>query len=326
MRSLRLLLAPLALASPLAAGCRHDAPAVPKDAIAIVGDKAVTRDQYEALMSQARQSYEAKGQAFPRAGTSTYANLKVSAVRLLVEQAELEQKAPELGVTVDRSQVDARRRMLVEGAFGGSEMRYRARLREERMTDAQVRAALYAQLLSDAVSEAVTAGVTVSAAAVQRYYESHLPSYTDPRTRIVRHILVETKAVADRVYARLRSGESFAALARRFSRDERTRDRGGRLELVEGDAGVGLGETAFVLDTGALSRPFRTSFGWEIVQAVSAVRPGKMTPLADVRESIRRRLLDQRRRQRFAAWLTATHEEFAARTAYAEGFSPSDGR
>ena len=38
MRSLRLLLAPLALVSPLAAGCGSDAPSVPPSAIAVVGE------------------------------------------------------------------------------------------------------------------------------------------------------------------------------------------------------------------------------------------------------------------------------------------------
>ncbi len=168
MRSVRLLLAPLALVSPLAAGCGHDAPSVPKSAVAVVGEQTITRAQYAALMAQARQSYAARKEPFPQAGTSAYANLKASAVRLLVEQAELEQKAPELGVTIDVGQVEARRRLLIDETFGGSEARYRARLREERMTDAQIRSALRAQLLSQAVSEAVTAGVTVSAQAVQQ--------------------------------------------------------------------------------------------------------------------------------------------------------------
>jgi parvulin-like peptidyl-prolyl isomerase len=246
-------------------------------------------------------------------------------VRLLVEQAQLEQKAPGLGVTIDQSQVGARRELLIEETFGGSEARYRARLRQERMTDAQVRAAFRVQLLSDAVFQAVTAGVTVSTAAVRRYYESHLPSYTAPRTRTIRHLLVTTRAAAERAYTRLRAGESFAALARRFSRDGRTRDLGGRVVLVEGRTAPSLDGAAFALAVGGVSRPFKTSFGWEIVEAVSPIRAGKMTSFADVRESIRRRLLQQKRKQRFAGWLTAMHTQYAARTAYAEGFAPSNG-
>ena len=113
MRSARLLLVPLALVSPLAAGCGHDAPSLPRSAVAVVGDRTITRAQYEALMTQARQSYAAQKRSFPKAGTRAYESLKASAVRLLVEQAALEQKAPGLGVTIDGAQVEARRRMLI---------------------------------------------------------------------------------------------------------------------------------------------------------------------------------------------------------------------
>ena len=178
MRPLRFLLAPLVLASALAAGCGQDAASVPKTAIAVVGDRTITRAQFNLLMSQARQSYAARGRSFPAPGTQAYAELKASAIRLLVERAELEQKAPGLGVTIDGSQVEARRRLLIDETFGGDHDRYRARLREERMTDAQVRSALRGQLLSEAVFQAVTADVTVTTAAVQRYYEAHLDNYS----------------------------------------------------------------------------------------------------------------------------------------------------
>jgi foldase protein PrsA len=325
MRSLRLLLAPLALASPLATGCGHDRPTVPQTAVAVVGDRTITRAQFEALMSQARLSYASRGRSFPAAGTSAYAELKATAVRLLVEQAELEQKAPVLGVSIEPGQVAARRELLIDETFGGSEARYRARLREERMTDAQIRSALRAQLLSNAVFQAVTADVTASSDAVQRYYESHLSSYSTPRTRTVRHILVRTKAVADRVYGRLRSGDSFAALARRFSRDTQTRAGGGRLVLVEGQTAAALDREAFSLRSGAVSLPFETMFGWEIVEALSPVRPGRTTPFAAVRESIRKRLLSQDRQRRFARWLADMRTEFTSKTAYAEGFAPAAG-
>jgi foldase protein PrsA len=249
--------------------------------------------------------------------------LKATAVRLLVERAELEQKAPELGVSIDRRQVSARRKLFIDETFGGSEARYRRRLREERMTDAQVRSALRAQLLSDAVFQAVTANVNVSTTVVQRYYENHLSTYSTPRTVTIRHILVRTQAASLRLYRRLRAGEPFAALARRFSQDARTRGQGGRLVLVEGRTASGLDGTAFSLQPGALSRPFKTRFGWELIQALSPVQPSRTTPFAAARGSIRRRLLEQVRQQRFARWLAATHREFAGKSAYAEGFAPT---
>jgi foldase protein PrsA len=321
MSSLRLLLAPLALVSPLAAGCGHDAPSVPRGAIAVVGDRTIARSQFDALMAQARQSYDAGGRSFPAQGTTAYEALKRIAVRLLVEQAELEQEAPGLGVEVDQAQVEARLRQLKDESFGGSDERYRARLRAARMTDAQIRSALRAQILSAAVEQAVTVEVNVGTQAVKQYYEAHLDAYSSPSTRTVRHILVRTSPAAGDVFARLRSGASFAALARRFSRDGTTGDRGGRLILVEGRTAPDLDRVAFSLATGTVSRPFKTRFGWELVEAVSPVRPPHATPFASVREGIRRQLLAQRRKRAYQRWLAKVQAELASRTVYAEGFA-----
>ena len=117
--------------------------------------------------------------------------------------------------------------------------------------------------------------------------------------------------------AGLEAGSSFATQARRHSRDTKTRDRGGLLTLVEGRTAPALDRVAFSLATGAVSPPFHTQSGWELVQAVTATRPSKTTPFAAVREAIRRKLLAQGRDRDFPAWLASVREEFAPRTAYA---------
>jgi len=205
MRSIRLLVAPLLLVTPLAAGCGHD-PSVPASAIAVVGDRTIPRADFVALMAQTKDSYTRSGKTFPAPRTPAYAELKDTAVRLLVERAELEQKAPGLGVTVTDGQVDAQRTLLLEETFGGSEATYRARLRAVGMTDAEVRSALRAQLLSQAVFQAVTADVGVSTDTVESYYEAHLKEYTSPAGRIVpfnqvretirRRLLADARAAA----------------------------------------------------------------------------------------------------------------------------------
>ena len=227
MRSIRLLLAPLAVAS-LAASCGgHGSPSVPASAIAVVGDRTISRSQFAALMAQARQSYASQGRTFPARGTSDYKHLRELAVSVLVEQAELEQEAPKLGVEVGEEQVEAKLRQLKEQSFGGSELRYRARLRSAGMTDAQIRSALKAQLLAESVRLAVTADVTVDVEDVQQYYETHLAGYTAPRSRVVRHILVKTRAAALRVTSRLHAGRvvrrARPALVRRCEHPRRRR-------------------------------------------------------------------------------------------------------
>jgi foldase protein PrsA len=325
MRPLHLLLAPVLVVTPLAAGCGHDAPAVPASAIAVVGRDTIERSQLDALMADARESYATSGRSFPAAGTKAYDDLRRTAVRLLVEQAVLEQEAPGLGVEVGDDQVDARLQRLKEEAFGGSDARYRARLRQAGMTDSEVRDALRAQLLAQSVRQAVTENVTVGTPAVKAYYEAHLSSYSTPAVRTIRDILVATEPLAASIDVRVRSGASFAALARRLSRDLATRGAGGALRLVAGRTRPDLDRVAFSLATGAVSDPFRTRFGWELVQAVSPARPALTAPFAAVSDAIRLRLLAAARARAFQSWLAGAEATYASRTRYANGFGSGGG-
>ena len=100
---------------------------------------------------------------------------------------------------------------------------------------------------------------------------------TEQQTR-ARHILVtssairseaDTEALAREIYGRLQAGEEFEALAREFSEDPGSALAGGDLGFSSGEEFVpefreAMAETA----TGELAAPFRSQFGWHILQVL----------------------------------------------------------
>jgi peptidyl-prolyl cis-trans isomerase C len=81
-----------------------------------------------------------------------------------------------------------------------------------------------------------------------------------------RHILVETEDEAKAILAELRKGTDFAELARLKSKDPGAAE-GGDLGYFTKDQMVPeFSETAFRLESGQLSDPVKTAFGWHIIR------------------------------------------------------------
>lgn len=91
----------------------------------------------------------------------------------------------------------------------------------------------------------------------------------------VAHILIKdtsTKGeeIANEVYKKLESDEQFPALAREYSSDVGTKSKGGKLRKFGSGAMVKpFEDAAFSLQKeGEYSKPFKTRFGWHIVQLI----------------------------------------------------------
>ena len=95
---------------------------------------------------------------------------------------------------------------------------------------------------------------------------------------LLRHIFVtsdpnDTSQEARRVLLaareRIIAGESFSDLAAEISQDPDSKDNGGELPwLASGQMPPQMEETARELPTGRLSQPFRTQFGWHILEVL----------------------------------------------------------
>src|SRR5207342_3379662 len=120
MRSTRLLalFAVLIAAAALAAGCGSQNQSVGANDVAVVGDQTISKDQFDRLMEQAKKNYEANKQTWPETGTQQYVALRKQAMQFLVQRAEFEQKASDLGIKVSDSDVDKQLATIKSQYFG----------------------------------------------------------------------------------------------------------------------------------------------------------------------------------------------------------------
>ena len=295
---------------------------VPADAIAVVGDREIPKSEYDRLLAQAQTTYEARKQEFPEAGTPEYAQLRNALVKSLVEQAQFEIAAEEMGITVSDEELDKRLDELKQQFFDGDEEAYQAELEKQGLTEEQVLKDLRSRMLSEKIFEKVTSDVQVSDADVQAYYDENKSQFEQPASREVRHILVKTKAKADQIHQQLENGADFAKLAKQYSQDPSSKASGGKFTAQKGATVAPFDEVAFTLKTGELSEPVKTQFGWHIIEAVGPVVEAATQELADVKAQISSTLLDKKKNTSINEWMQELDDRFAGQVAYAPGFEP----
>jgi foldase protein PrsA len=327
MKTLRLLPLPLlVVAALLVAGCGGGGgtKSVPPNAIAIVGADTITKQQYNDLLTAARSQYKAQKKTFPKVGTTAYRSLSDSAVTYLVQESELEQRAGELGVAVTAKDIDKQITQIKKQYFGGSDTKYRAQLKAQGLTEAQLRLDLHAQILAEKLYDKVTAHVKVSDAAVKSYYQQNKSQYTTQASRDVRHILVSSKKKADDLETQLKKGADFAALAKKYSTDTTSAKNGGDLGAIsKGQTVASFDKAAFSLKTNEISKPVHSTYGWHIIQALGPVKPAKVTPLESVAASIRTNLLSTKKTTVMQNWVDELKKAFAAKIVYQTGYTPA---
>jgi parvulin-like peptidyl-prolyl isomerase len=323
-RSLPILLL-VALLAVLTAGCGGSSgpKSVPAGDVAVVGDKSISKSQFDALLAQAKKSFKAQKRTFPKAGSQEYKSLQDQAVQYLIQRAEFDQKGSALGVTVSDKQVGARLAQIKKQYFNGDDKKYRTQLKTQGLTEDQVRQDIKAQLLSEGIFKKITSDVKVSDADVKAYYDSHKSQYGQPESRDVRHILVNSKKLADTIYGQLKSGGNFASLAKKYSKDPGSAAQGGKLTISRGQTVAPFDAKAFSLKTGELSPPVKTQYGWHIIQAMSAVRKAKQTPFEKVKESIRQQQLQTKKNDAMSKWVDQTKKEFCkGKLSYGSAYKP----
>jgi parvulin-like peptidyl-prolyl isomerase len=315
-----ILVALLALLLPACGG--NESEDVPNDAIAIVGGREIPKKDFDSLIAQAKRSYEAQKRDFPKVGTPQYTTLKNQAVQFLVQRAQFEIKADELDVDVTSAEISKRLDDIKKQYFGGNDKRYRDQLKQQGLTEDQVQKDIRAQLIQEELFQKVTADVKVSDKEIQDYYNKNKAQYGEPESREIRHILVSSKLQADKLYKQLKAGASFAALAKKYSKDPGSKDQGGKLTIARGQTVAPFDQTAFLLPKGALSRPVKTQYGYHLIEALSEVKSAKSTPLSKVKPQIKQQLLQTERNDTMTKWVEDTQKGFEDDTRYQVGFKP----
>jgi peptidyl-prolyl cis-trans isomerase D len=150
--------------------------------------------------------------------------------------------------------------------------------------------------------KAFEAAATVSEEDINTYFDLNKEDFATPKKVKARHILFEVKPGAEPeviekvekkalgVLAQAKSGKDFGELAKKYSDDPGSRDKGGDLGFFTRDRMVEpFADAAFSMKPGEISDLVRTPFGFHIIK-VEQIQEAKEPELADVSDEIRAKL------------------------------------
>ncbi len=135
--------------------------------------------------------------------------------------------------------------------------------------------------------KAQTDGIKVSEEEMKKKYEEEF------KTEEVeaRHILVEDEKTAKEVKKKLDEGGDFAELAKEYSTDPGSKDKGGDLGFFpRGQMVPEFDEVAFTLEPGKISDPVKSQYGFHIIEVLDQ----KTQSYEDAEYQIKKTLLQQK--------------------------------
>ena len=325
MRLLRFLpLSMLLVAGLLAAGCGGGTKAVPANAVAVVGDSTITKVDFNNVLAATKKIDKIRKTATPKPGTTEYKTRSDGIVQFLVTMSELTQEAKSMGLApVTDKEVQTQIDQIKKQYANGNEKKFETLLAGQGLTIDIYRLQWRYQLLSNRISADVTKGVKVTDADVKKYYDANKANYTQTASRDVRHILVNSKKLADTIEAQLKAGGSFAKLAKKYSKDTGSAVNGGKLTVQKGKTVPEFDKAAFSLKTNEISAPVHTTYGWHIIQALSAITPAQTKPLKDEQATIRQQLVSTKKQDAMTKWLDDMKKSYSKKVRFQAGYTPT---
>ena len=288
--------------------CPHDCP----DTCA-----TITEVQLDKTIEQSRAEATASGQALPKEGEEGFDDIRRQALQSLVQQKVVDFEAKDCGkpCAVNNADIAAELDRIKQSNFENSQKKFDDFLKERKISNADARQIVRSQLQQQALFDHVTRGVRFTDAEAKTYYDENAAQFKVPAGRTASHILVPTKAEADRIRAEI-TPQNFAQLAKEDSTDTGSAQQGGSLGTIQkGQLVPEFEKVAFSLKDGEISQPVKTQFGWHIIMV--DITPAKTTSFAEAKQQIVSSQLAQKRQTEFTTWSEKVLKDWADRTVYA---------
>ena len=215
----------------------------------------------------------------------------------MVQQQLIDQYARDKKIDVSQAEIDKSETEIKAKYPPGQ---FEQILKNQGLTEQDVQQILKQQLV---LKKAVAPQVKVGDADVKAFFDKNHAQFDKPEQVKARHILVADANVAKQVLAKLKAGGSWDALAKQYSTDPSSKDKGGDLGYFgRGQMVAPFQDAAFGAKVGQIVGPVKSPFGYHIIQ-VQDKKPATKATYASTQAQIRTQLQGQQEAQQFPLFL-----------------------
>lgn len=258
-----------------------------------VGDRIITRSQYERRLRDAFTETEQLRPAERQAARDT---IKKNIVNELISELLIKDRADRLGITVSEAEIkDAVGRLKQQYGIETDEQ-FEASLRTSGLTRTDMEARLRDTLVTNKVfgRELRNRG-DLSDPELRERYNREKEQYRLPERAHLREIVIlkegnaeeQKQRAAEVAEAARKAGADFAGIASTMSQSG-SREKGGDLgEVAKGDLVAELDKAVFTAPSGSIIGPLETKSAWHIVRVEQRL-PSEVPGFEAVKDRLRR--------------------------------------
>jgi len=215
----------------------------------------------------------------------------------LINNSIIESAAARRHITATSAEIDTQLNEFAQQAGGLPQLQQQAA--SSGIPKSELRDFIRHYVLEQKIGDALVANLPVSRQDLKSAYQQNIDRYDVVHSA---HILVDSKALADRILAKVRADPSqFAALAARYSTDTGSKASGGDLGTQPKSQFVPeFADPVFKAKAGSFIE-VHSQFGWHVVHIISHTK----TPLSKVSDELKATVLQNSHDQLLGQALTA---------------------
>ncbi len=231
------------------------------------------------------------------------------ALNVLIIEKIVRLEAEKENIEVTKDDIQAEMDKMIE-EFGGEEA-FNNALTFYGVTRADMEYDIEMNLYLERLLEPV---IEITEDEMKNYFEENKDSFAQKEEVKARHILVEDEETAREVKEKIDKGGDFEELAKEYSTDTGTKDKGGDLGYFgKGKMVKEFEDAAFSLDIGEVSEPVKSEYGFHIIK-VEDRKEAKEANYEESKEEIREKIFEQKYPEAYNNWIQKKLEEYDIET------------